>query len=652
MRQRAHTRGMIATLATFACAAAATTALAAPGVSPSNVVRSLAEGESTTVDKVVSTPAIPPNPDIVLLADTTTSMGPAIGDVQSNSATILSDVVAAQPTAQFAVAMYKDTDDSIPEFTVLQDLTASQAATQAAIGNWTPLSGGGSDAPEDAINALFQIANGAISFRASNSPIVVWIGDASSHDPSNGHSEAAATAALQAAGIRVIALDVGPTPGEVSDGLNATGQAARIASATGGQLFSGVSPSQVSSTILAGLQNLPVTVTHQVGACNPKLTVTNAPASRTVTSGDDATFTETIAVASDATPGSTLTCEVDYLLDGQHQDGFTETITNTVPKHDSHLAVDDATSDYHDPGTLRAVLTDAKTGDPIGGRSVAFTMSTESCSDTTNASGVATCSVIPQVAAGDYPIDASFGGDAQHNPTTGTATYTVTREETTTTYTGPTVIQNGQSLTMSGVLEEDGVVPIAGRTLTLTLGTGGSAQSCTGTTNASGSASCAVTVSQPLGPGTVSAAFAGDAFYEPSSDSASTILFEFPAGGSFVIGDGNASAGSAVTFWGAQWTSLNTLSGGTAPASFKGFASGAGTTPPACGTGWSTRPGNSSNPPSSVPSFMGTIVTSTVTKSGSTISGDTPRLVVVETAAGYAPNPGHAGTGTVVATIC
>ena len=287
MRKRGYRRGTIATLAMFACAAAATTALAAPGVTPSNVVRSLAESESTTVDKVVSTPAIPPNPDIVFLADTTTSMGPAIGDVQSNSQTILSDIDAAQPTAQFAVAMYKDTADSIPEFTVLQNLTASQAATQAAINNWTPLSGGGSDAPEDAINALFRIATGAISFRANNSPVVVWIGDASSHDPSNGITEGAATAALQAAGIRVIALDVGPTPGEISDGLNATGQAARIASATGGQLFSGVSPSQVSSTILAGLQNLPVTVTPQVGACHPDLTVTNAPASRTVTSGDD-----------------------------------------------------------------------------------------------------------------------------------------------------------------------------------------------------------------------------------------------------------------------------------------------------------------------------------------------------------------------------
>jgi len=37
---------------------------------------------------------------------------------------------------------------------------------------------------------------------------------------------------------------------------------------------------------------------------------------------------------------------------------------------------------------------------------------------------------------------------------------------------------------------------------------------------------------------------------------------------------------------------------------------------------------------------------------GSTISGNTPHIVIVKTNPGYAPNPGHAGTGTVVLVIC
>ena len=49
---------------------------------------------------------------------------------------------------------------------------------------------------------------------------------------------------------------------------------------------------------------------------------------------------------------------------------------------------------------------------------------------------------------------------------------------------------------------------------------------------------------------------------------------------------------------------------------------------------------------------MGTVVASTVTKSGSTISGNITQIVVVTTDPGYAPNPGHAGTGTIIATYC
>jgi hypothetical protein len=119
----------------------------------------------------------------------------------------------------------------------------------------------------------------------------------------------------------------------------------------------------------------------------------------------------------------------------------------------------------------------------------------------------------------------------------------------------------------------------------------------------------------------------------------------------FVIGDGNSAKGTHVTFWGAQWWKLNTLSGGAAPASFKGFALNPAT--PSCGTGWTTGPGNSPHPPAGpLPDFMGVIVTSSVSQSGSQIAGNTVHMVVVQTDPGYDNNPGHAGTGTVVAPIC
>ena len=46
------------------------------------------------------------------------------------------------------------------------------------------------------------------------------------------------------------------------------------------------------------------------------------------------------------------------------------------------------------------------------------------------------------------------------------------------------------------------------------------------------------------------------------------------------------------------------------------------------------------------------VVVSGVAKSGSTISGGVLKIVVVVTAPGYVPNPGSAGTRTIVATYC
>ncbi|HWR59460.1 MAG TPA: Ig-like domain-containing protein, partial [Thermodesulfovibrionales bacterium] len=128
--------------------------------------------------------------------------------------------------------------------------------------------------------------------------------------------------------------------------------------------------------------------------------------------------------------------------------------------------------------------------------------------------------------------------------------------------------------------------------------------------------------------------------------------FSYPAFGSFVIGDKNAAIGSSVTFWGSQWARSNTMSDGLANASFKGFADGASTTPPTCGGTWTASPGNSSSPPGSIPTYMAVIVSSNVTKSGSTISGNIKKIVIVKTNPGYASDPGHPGTGTVVGVVC
>ena len=188
-------------------------------------------------------------------------------------------------------------------------------------------------------------------------------------------------------------------------------------------------------------------------------------------------------------------------------------------------------SDYNDPATVAATLTD--NDGPVSGASVTFTLDgSETCTGTTDANGVASCSITPGEAAGPYQLTAGYAGSAQDLPSSATSDFTVTHEETTTTYTGPTQAANGTSLTLSGVLKEDGTTPISGRTLQLTLGSGTSAQTCSGTTDANGSASCTIsTVNQPSSTKSigVTATFAGDAYYSPSSASA-TLSFEYLTG--------------------------------------------------------------------------------------------------------------------------
>jgi hypothetical protein len=325
---------------------------------------------------------------------------------------------------------------------------------------------------------------------------------------------------------------------------------------------------------------------------------------------------------------------------------------NVNVRQHTFTTVDAATQDYHDDVTLRASV--APTG--VAG-SVTFFIDgvNVGVASYSSVTGVATLVYNITQIPGPHTIRADFtSANVLYLDSSGTNTLTVTKEETTLSYTGDTVIANGGTATMSGVLLEDGLVPIAGRTVTFTLGSGGSAQTCNGITNASGIATCAITpVAQPLGPGVVGDVFAGDAYYLPSSASANTIIFAFLAKGAFDIGDLNAPIGTGVTFWGAQWSTLNTLSGGAAPPSFKGFASTLTTQPPNCSITWTTGPGNSSDPPATtLPSYMGVLVSTKVLKSGSTVSGDVLSIVVVRTNPGYQSNPGHAGTGMVVAQFC
>lgn len=623
--------------------AVAIPAAAAP-VDPATVTATIPTGGTAPpINKVVHTPPIPPQPDIVFLADTTGSMGPALSNVKTNAATIFSSVRSTEVDSQFGVANYTDFNCTDPHpYQLNQPVTADLTAVQNGINAWTV--GNGCDVPEGQINALYQLAtDAATGFRSGSTRIIAWFGDSNGHDPSGGHTLADAIAALQAAHIRVIAVPVS-TP--FGNGLDNGGQASAITSATGGVLLPSAPPDQVANAIISGLQNLPVTVTPQLGACSAGLNVGLTPADRTVTSGQDAGFTETIGVAANAPFGTTLTCTVNFLLNGKLTAGFSESITINVPKHDTKLVLGGATtSDYHDAATLSATLTDAVLGTPVGGAPLTLSIDGQNCAATTLASGVGSCEITPNEPAGSYPLTAAFAGNAQYNPSSATGTFIVTLEETTLAITSSNTLATG-AVNVSAVLKEDGATPISGRTVTFSAG----GVSANGTTNGAGVASATLA----LAPGayTLNANFAGDTFYKPSAAAAQTLYVFQPT--QFVIWGGNApnladavKVGQDYNFWGAQWEKQVTAGDYQSNGSFKGYAD------QVSGATWTSRPGDASNPPGSVATHISVIVATHVAKDGSVESGNIVETVVlkVDNPAAYQPNPGHPGSGVMVAVV-
>jgi len=314
----------------------------------------------------------------------------------------------------------------------------------------------------------------------------------------------------------------------------------------------------------------------------------------------------------------------------------------------------DLSADFNDPAHLSATLQDTSVSPaaPLSNEPVTLNLGAQSCTSTTDATGVAACTVNPNGAAGNYSASASFAGDATFQASSASAPFVVTLEEASLTYTGAVNMANGNSAMLSGTLPEDGTTPVIGRTIVFTLGSGATAQSCTGITNSLGSAACTIAIAQPLGPGNVAANFASDGFYGSASAVAGALVYENLSNGAFVIGDNSASPGTPVNFWGARWAADNSLSGGLAPNSFKGFADSLGAVPSTCGSTWSTDTGNSSGPPPAVPSFVAVLVTSSVSQAGSVVSGTVSEIIVVSTNPGYLNDPGDPGTGSVVAILC
>lgn len=366
-------------------------------------------------------------------------------------------------------------------------------------------------------------------------------------------------------------------------------------------------------------------------------------------SGQASFATSSLAIGNRAITATFAPAGVNFLPSGA-------ALTQTVEAARTSIGYTGATTgDFHDPAVVSARLTRSRDGAPIAAGSVQFTIASQTCSATTDSDGRASCAIVIADPAGPNTVQASYAGDAQRRPSSDSRSFAITREQTTIVDTGDTVVLNGAALRASATLREDDGAPVlAGRVVNFAVGSGATRQTCSAPTDVTGRAACTIaSTSQPLGPVSIVASFDQDAYYEAASVTRSIIIYAFPAFGAFVVGDRVATLSNRVTFYDSDWSERNSTIGGESPDSFKGFAATPGPLPQCSGL-FAATPGRSTKPPSTLPAYMGSIVTSSVKKNGSSITGTRVGLVVVRVD-NRTTRPGGSGddmgTGVVVATI-
>ena len=318
------------------------------GVDPATVDATLATGGSITVDKTVNPPAIPPLVDICLVEDETGSFADDIANLQALAGpggpliTALDGTGVNYASCAFGFRDFdQDNWGSSGDWVVrrLADVTAGGGGFVAGVPGLT--AAGGNDTPEAQLEALHYIADTAHLAIDSNGDaskadtqdtpaglqptwrplarrVALLATDAECHvtgDEDGWPGDAGTTSAATTAGILLAnnITVIGLTPGGA--GTNACVDT--LAAGTGGTVQATTSTgADIVNAIVAGLQNLPVTVSPSVGPCDPDVTVTITPPSQTVTSGTGASFSEQIDVSATAAQGSTLHCAVTWLIDG------------------------------------------------------------------------------------------------------------------------------------------------------------------------------------------------------------------------------------------------------------------------------------------------------------------------------------------------
>ncbi|KJK42261.1 hypothetical protein UK23_37935 [Lentzea aerocolonigenes] len=308
-------------------------------------------GSTFDLTKVVHTPRVPPKPDIVILIDISRSMLDELTGVQEQLAKIMGEVKELQPETRFGVATYAGAENKGNEFKRVIGLTGSEADAVAAVKDVKLVSD--LNSTEVWAHALIKSATGEFAFRPDASKVFVVIGDEPTAEGLMTGEDTVpnAIAVLKRANIRTVGVD----SGDARIGLDSKHQITDIIQDPKGskQKYVKNGEEDISKAILDGIKDLDVTVLPRP-RCETGLTVElTPPGPVTGPSGQDFTFAEKFTVSPDATPGSTLHCTIDFLLNKETEvrPGHTQTVTVQVADLVEPLVrVDDVSVQKQDAG--------------------------------------------------------------------------------------------------------------------------------------------------------------------------------------------------------------------------------------------------------------------------------------------------------------
>jgi M6 family metalloprotease-like protein len=207
---------------------------------------------------------------------------------------------------------------------------------------------------------------------------------------------------------------------------------------------------EVSDTFTFTLTNLPAgwsatTQTQTLPPCSGSSTCTAATATVQLT-----------------VPANTPTLDYNILATGRSTTDSSITTSSFVRvrvlKRSTTLTYTGATTaDYSDPASLRAVLTDTATGQPISGMSIDLAVGTQSTHPdaVSDAAGSADATIVIDQPSGSVDAIATFAGDGTYLGSTEKAAFSITKETLSFAYTGSTLVQLGTTPTLSAVATEE-----------------------------------------------------------------------------------------------------------------------------------------------------------------------------------------------------